>query len=160
MEEGSVQQELGCDTCSHCPTLQQADVGLWENISPLGSWVEIRALEHSGNNRLQEVPCFDRASDIICLTQRETYLVTKQKQGCQSIDENVKKQTMKNYDGESVCLQQRKDSKFLIVYGRGFWVKSKHFWVVSKGARATAVPGAVRELPSKCPVLPILLHWA
>lgn len=60
---------------------------------------------------------------------------------------------MKNYDVERVCLQQRKHSEFLIVYGRHFWVKSKHFYVVSKGARATAVPGAVGELPSRINVL-------
>lgn len=65
---------------------------------------------------------------------------------------------MKNYDVERVCLRQRKESEFLKVYERRFWVKSKH--VVSRGARATAVPGAVGELPSKSkrPVLPILLH--
>lgn len=65
---------------------------------------------------------------------------------------------MKNYYVERVCLRQRKDSKFLIVYGRHFWVQSKH--VVSKGARARAVLGALGERPSKsrCPVLPILLH--
>lgn len=35
--QGSAQQELGCDAHSHLPTLQQADVGLRENVSPLGS---------------------------------------------------------------------------------------------------------------------------
>lgn len=101
----TVQQELGCDAHSHFPTLQQTDMELWENVSPLGSWVvqvEIMALKHSGNNRLQEVPCFGRASGIICLTQRETYLTPGTQTTKARLWDNSWKHKKANYE-ELLC---------------------------------------------------------
>lgn len=75
---GSVQREQGQAAGSHLPTPQQADVGPRKNASPLGSGVvqvEIRTLEHSGNNSLQEAPCFCVASGITSLAQRGTCLI-------------------------------------------------------------------------------------
>ena len=74
-QDGGVRWERGRAARSHLPTPQQADVGLRKNASPLGSrvvQVEIRTLEHSRNNTLQEAPCFGVASGITSLAQRGT----------------------------------------------------------------------------------------
>lgn len=121
--QGSAQQELGCDARSHLPTLQQADVGLRENVSPLGNWVvqvEIRASEHSGNNRLQEVPCFGRASGIICQTQRGTYLIPGNQTTKARLWDNWWKCKKANYEelwcGEGVSLTEKRKWIFKSVW--------------------------------------------
>lgn len=75
-QHGSVQQDSGRAACSHLPTPWRAGVGPRKNASPLGSrvvQVEIRTLEHSGNNRLQEALYFGVASGITSLAQIGTY---------------------------------------------------------------------------------------
>lgn len=100
-------QEQGRAACRHLPTPQRADVGLPNNASPLGSHVgqvEIRTLEHSGNNRFQEAPYFGVASGITRLAQRGVYrfLVTKQqKQGYETTDEEHN-ESVKDYAAEKM----------------------------------------------------------